>query len=165
MKLPIEGEITSGYGVRKDPISGETKFHYGIDIGAEKGTDILSNVIGSILFAGKKGNYGNLVIVRSGDVDQYFGHLDTIAVKQGQKVKLGDLLGEVGSTGYSTGNHLHWEIKKDGKNVNPLEFNMTFFDTVSQFFNDIFTPETSQESIFDVSFGTGYFGRRKAAPE
>jgi len=152
MKLPIEGKITSGYKVRKDPITGEEKMHYGIDISAEKGTDILSNMIGTISFAGEKGNYGNLVILKTGNVEQYFGHLDTINVKTGQKVSPGDLLGEVGSTGYSTGNHLHWEIKEHGYNVNPLEFNFFAGDNLREWWDQLWSREATSSNIMDLNF-------------
>lgn len=148
MDLPIEGSVSSGYGLRKDPISGIEKFHYGVDISAPRGTDLLANVQGVIKFAGQKGNYGNLVILETGGVEQYFGHLDSLNVKTGQRVEKGYLLGEIGSTGYSTGNHLHWELKKYGVNQNPLDFKIGIWDSLQEGWESIFRIPGSENDLF-----------------
>jgi len=149
MDLPIEGKITSGYGNRIDPRSGQEKFHSGIDIGANLGTKLLSNVMGIITFAGEKGDYGNLVILQTGEIEQRFGHLNSINVKTGQRVNPGDLLGEIGHTGYATGNHLHWEVLESGKNINPLDFKgVGIGNQISQFLSDILTPSGTTDNIF-----------------
>jgi murein DD-endopeptidase MepM/ murein hydrolase activator NlpD len=138
MNLPVEGQITSGYGMRIDPASGKKKMHYGIDIGVPRGTELKSNMIGKINYAGWKEGYGNVIELTTGLVTQIFGHLDKIFVKKGQKIDKGDLIGLTGSTGYSTGPHLHWEVKENNVNVNPLEFNWYLSDSIKEWWNQLF---------------------------
>lgn len=147
MELPIEGTITSGYGNRIDPISGEKKFHKGVDIGAPLGTKLLANLSGIINFAGYKSGYGNVVILESGGIEQTFAHLNTIGVKKGQTVSKGDLLGEVGSTGYSTGPHLHWELSYRGANQDPTKFNVSLWDNLQAGWESLFNIPDGENDI------------------
>jgi Peptidase family M23 len=109
--LPIPVPITSGFGWRIHPISGDRRFHTGLDLGAPYGTPILSALAGHVVQAGAMGGYGLAVIVEanSGQQQNLYGHLSAIAVKPGDQVAQGSVLGLVGSTGNSTGPHLHFE--------------------------------------------------------
>ena len=114
--------VTSRYGYRMHPIYGKKMFHNGVDLGVNEGTKIRAVESGLVITAGEMGGYGNIVIVmhRRGYISVY-GHMMNkgIAVKTGDVVKKGGLLGYVGSTGVSTGNHLHLEIFKGGHRIDP----------------------------------------------
>lgn len=113
--------VTSAFGWRDHPIDGEEKFHAGVDLGAEYGTPVGAIWAGKIAFAGWYGGYGNTVVIDHGNsVYTLYGHFAELAVEADQAVGEGDLIGYVGSTGYSTGPHLHLELWKDGQYVNPL---------------------------------------------
>jgi murein DD-endopeptidase MepM/ murein hydrolase activator NlpD len=118
----LAGKMTSEFGMRKHPIFGDMRMHDGIDIGLPQGTDLSPPIQGKVAFAGVLGGYGNAVIVDHGHgwMTKY-GHLSEIAVKEGDIVNQNDVLGKVGSTGVSTGPHLHFEVLHDGKPVNPME--------------------------------------------
>lgn len=113
--------VTSAFGWRDHPISGEESFHTGVDIGAEYGTPIGAIWDGTVAYAGWYGGYGNVVVLDHGDtVVTLYGHFAEVTVEPGQSVAAGDLIGYVGSTGYSTGPHLHLELWKEGQYVDPL---------------------------------------------
>lgn len=120
---PLFGRITSLMGWRKNPFGRGYEFHSGVDIEAPLGSKVRSTADGVVEFAGRYADYGKAVIIRhaSGYLTLY-GHLSQIDVKEGQKVKAGDVIGRVGSTGRSTGPHLHYEVIKDNRPVNPLDF-------------------------------------------
>lgn len=121
--LPTRGYRTRGYGMKYDPFTGYKQFHSGIDIANKTGTPVYATADGIVSFAGRLGGLGKLVKVNHGyGYKTRYGHLSKIKVKRGEKVRRGDLIGLMGSTGYSTGPHLHYEVIKDGKNVNPLEY-------------------------------------------
>lgn len=113
----------SSYGWRIHPILKTRKFHNGHDVGALEGTPILSILSGKVTFAGWKGACGNTVIIESGDYSHTYCHIKHggILVHKGQHVKQGDVIAQVGSTGRSTGPHLHLGIKRKGQWINPLE--------------------------------------------
>lgn len=115
---PVSGTITSRFG-SKERI--RTTAHKGIDIGAQNGTQIKAAANGTVTFAGyTTGGYGNLVVISHGNnIETYYGHCSKIYVKKGQTVTAGDIIAAVGSTGRSTGNHLHFEIRKNGNQINP----------------------------------------------
>jgi murein DD-endopeptidase MepM/ murein hydrolase activator NlpD len=115
--------VTSYYGYRIHPISGEKNYHKGVDIGLPTGTPIQSGQDGTVTFAGYSGDYGNVVIIEDdkGLVSKY-AHCDTLNVAVGQTVKTGDVIATVGNTGGSTGSHLHLEILKNGQYLNALYF-------------------------------------------
>jgi murein DD-endopeptidase MepM/ murein hydrolase activator NlpD len=117
--LPVEGKITSGYGERDAPTAGASTFHKGIDISAKLGTAVKNLFGGTVVDTGYNSGLGNFVKLSSGEI---FGHLSKISVDEGQKLNPGDIIGKVGSTGISTGNHLHYAIQQDGKYINPLDF-------------------------------------------
>lgn len=117
---PVSGVITSRFGNRE---SIRTYPHTGLDIAAPAGTDIKSATIGTVSFAGYKGSYGNLIVIDCGNgVEIYYGHCSKLYVEVGDEVEAGDIIGAVGSTGNSTGNHLHFEIRVNGERVNPQNY-------------------------------------------
>jgi murein DD-endopeptidase MepM/ murein hydrolase activator NlpD len=119
---PTHGWLSSSMGNRADPINGSKDFHPGLDISADKGDPVYSTADGKIVNASAAGNYGNLVIVDHGyGIETRYGHLSAFKVKVGQAVKRGDLLGLVGSTGRATGAHLHYEVRANGRILNPLQ--------------------------------------------
>lgn len=124
MGYPHKGRISSNYGHRENPFTGESiERHKGLDIKGKHGELVKTTASGTIKFANHKGGYGNVVIVNHGNgYETYYGHLSKIAVKQGQKVVAGDIIGKIGSTGRSTGPHLHYEVHKNGKIVNPKSY-------------------------------------------
>ncbi len=120
---PTFGSITSPYGMRRNPITGRREMHWGIDIANKYGTPIYSTVQGVVSFAGWKWGLGRCIIISTKTGYKiYFGHLSRILVRRGQKVYKGQLIGNMGSTGRSTGVHLHYEIHYKGKPINPLKF-------------------------------------------
>lgn len=125
LPLPISAirRVSSRFGSRRDPFTGQRATHSGIDIPAPANTPVYAARGGVVTFAGYSGGYGKLVIVRhdKGFVS-YYGHLNTINVSEGTRVGVGTKVGGVGSTGRSTGNHLHFEIRQAGKLVNPTEY-------------------------------------------
>ncbi len=124
LRTPVDGaRITSGFGARRHPILGFTRMHQGIDFGAGSGTPVLAAGDGVVVEAGRKGGYGNWVKIRhNGGWETGYAHLSRYAkgLKKGQRVKQGQLVAYVGSTGMSTGPHLHYEIFNGGRRVNPV---------------------------------------------
>ena len=117
---PVSGTITSRYASRE---SIRNHAHTGLDIATKAGTDIKAVQDGIVTFAGTKGGYGNLIIIDHGNgIETYYGHCSKIYVKEQDNVKLGEVIGAEGSTGNSTGPHLHFEIRKDGEYVNPAKY-------------------------------------------
>jgi len=119
--FPVQGWITSRYGWRKDPFTGKREFHPAIDICAPWGTPVRAAAQGKVVYAGWKDAYGLMIRIRDGyGYYTVYGHLSKILVKQGSWVRKGQIIGRVGSTGRSTGPHLHFEVWHNGKTVNPL---------------------------------------------
>jgi murein DD-endopeptidase MepM/ murein hydrolase activator NlpD len=119
---PTHGWLSSSTGNRADPFTGEKDYHPGLDISADKGDPVYATADGKVVNAAAAGNYGNLVIVDHGyGIETRYGHLSAFKVKVGQAVKRGDLLGLVGSTGRATGAHLHYEVRANGRILNPLQ--------------------------------------------
>jgi murein DD-endopeptidase MepM/ murein hydrolase activator NlpD len=116
--------FTSGYGVRNDPFRGGHAMHAGIDLAGPYGTPIYATADGTVERAGwNSGGYGNLIEVDHGrGIETRYGHLSRILIRAGAQVKRGQLIGYMGSTGRSTGSHLHYEVRIDGKPVNPIPF-------------------------------------------
>lgn len=120
--VPPEG-ISSGFGARPDPILGTEAFHPGLDLRALYGTQIHATGDGKVVFAGRNGGYGNMVEIDHGNgLRTRYGHLSAILVNEGDVVHEGDVIGRVGSTGRSTGPHLHYEVRVDGEPVDPTIF-------------------------------------------
>lgn len=121
--LPIPGNIASNYGSRVDPLSGEIHFHSGLDISASPGNPIHATADGVVSHSGWSQNSGFVVVLEHGcGYSTIYAHNKSNAVKVGQRIKAGDIVGYVGSTGKSTGPHVHYEVWKNGKNVNPQEY-------------------------------------------
>ena len=122
--VPSKGHITSHFGARTDPVSEGTAFHWGIDIAQSKGEPVWVTADGKVTFAGKKRYSGNVVEVShfESGYKTVYAHLQTINVRVGRKVGRGQAIGTVGTTGRSTGPHLHYEVHFQNKPVDPLEF-------------------------------------------
>ena len=120
---PTQGAVSSNFGLRRDPINGAIRFHDGIDIAAPAGSPVKAAASGKVIFSGNVTGYGNLVEVDHGDglVTRY-GHNSVNLVAAGDDVQAGQLIALVGSTGRSTGSHLHFEVHKAGEPVNPSIF-------------------------------------------
>lgn len=119
---PTHGGLTSFFGQRSDPLTGEPANHSGIDISAEKGQPVYATADGVVQSAGYTGDYGNLIVLKHAfGLSTRYGHLSAYHVKTGDAVKRGDVIGYIGSTGRSTGSHLHFEILVNGQLMNPLK--------------------------------------------
>jgi murein DD-endopeptidase MepM/ murein hydrolase activator NlpD len=119
---PAQGWLSSTMGHRIDPINGGDDFHAGLDIAAERGQPVYVTAAGTVTHVGFQGGYGNLIVVDHGfGLETRYGHLLNYSVKNGAKVKRGDVIGHVGNTGRSTGYHLHYEVLANGKLLNPLQ--------------------------------------------
>jgi murein DD-endopeptidase MepM/ murein hydrolase activator NlpD len=119
---PAKGWLTGTFGGRPDPFTGEPAFHQGLDISTEKGNPVYATADGQVESASYTGDYGNLIVLRHDfGLTTRYGHLSVFNVKPGATVHRGDVIGFVGSTGRSTGAHLHYEILANGKLINPLQ--------------------------------------------
>lgn len=117
------GWLTSNYGSRRDPLTGEADFHAGLDISADRGTPVHATGDGVVELSTYNGDYGNCIEVSHGyGIVTRYGHLSRYAVRAGQKIKRGDVIGYVGATGRTTGPHLHYEILINGQPINPRKF-------------------------------------------
>jgi murein DD-endopeptidase MepM/ murein hydrolase activator NlpD len=123
MTLPAKGRISSGFGNRFHPIDKKAKFHGGIDIAVPRGTPVKAAADGVVKFAGWRGGYGYAVVVEHTDGSEtLYAHNDKLLVEKGQEVDAGDQLSLSGSTGKSTGPHLHFEVRLNGTLVNPMKY-------------------------------------------
>lgn len=138
--LPISmanSTLAGGYGIRRDPLSGQRKFHPGLDFSAPEGTPVYATADGVVEVSERRGVYGNLVEIDHGyNYMTRFAHLSEMEVSKGDKVRRGDLLGYVGSTGTSTGSHLHYEVRLKDQPQNPVNY----------FFLDLTPPQYSEMS-------------------
>lgn len=123
---PLSGAISSPFGNRTDPITGEKGFHSGVDLQARRGEMVKATAEGTVIQATYNGDYGNIVEIRHGNgFTTSFAHLQSFNVKIGDKIKRGQVIGLVGNTGRSTGAHLHYELCLNGKPINPAPFMQT----------------------------------------
>lgn len=120
---PVKGNITSTFGWRKNPFGRGYEFHTGIDIEAPYGTPVLATADGKVVFVGNLPDYGKTVIVKHpSGYSTLYAHLSSMEIKEGQFIKAGQILGRVGSTGRSTGPHLHYEVILENKTLDPMKF-------------------------------------------
>ena len=120
---PVAGYVSSPYGYRRHPIFGGRRFHSGVDIAGKNRSPILASNDGKVLYTGWKGGYGKVVIIDHGQrLATLYAHMSSINVSKGQMVKKGQIVGREGSTGYSTGPHLHFEVHKNGQHTNPMNY-------------------------------------------
>jgi murein DD-endopeptidase MepM/ murein hydrolase activator NlpD len=119
---PVVGKISSPFGWRRDPVRGGRDFHTGLDIRAPRGRPIVATAAGKVVHAGWMGGYGRTIVIsHPGNVTTLYGHCSKLLVKAGTNVRRGDRIALVGSTGRSTGNHLHFEVRRGGAPTNPLK--------------------------------------------
>lgn len=120
---PSKGSLSSNFGHRKDPFHKGLAFHSGIDLNANHGNSVIATADGIVEKAGWNGGYGRCIVIRhKNGYKTLYAHLSKIKVKKGQRIKSGDLIGNVGSSGRSTGPHLHYEVIKDDKKINPFPY-------------------------------------------
>ena len=120
---PLTGRVSSGYGYRKDPFSGQIKYHKGVDVAVEEGTDVKAISHGTVIVSKYDSVGGNYVIVDHGDeVESYYGHLQTRTVAVGDSVEQGQIIGLSGKTGKVTGPHLHFQLFYRGRTVDPQQY-------------------------------------------
>jgi murein DD-endopeptidase MepM/ murein hydrolase activator NlpD len=120
---PVRGWVTSDFGTRLDPYTSERVMHAGLDIAGPHGKEVISPSDGTVVFAGLEGGYGNVLVIDHGyGIKTRYGHLASIRVKAGQKVKRGETIAALGNTGRSTGPHLHYEVRVNGIAQNPRKF-------------------------------------------
>jgi murein DD-endopeptidase MepM/ murein hydrolase activator NlpD len=121
--MPVKGYPSDRFGERADPFSGDAEFHPGIDISAPRGAKVVATADGLVVYAGRRLGYGKLVAIEHKfGISTRYGHLDRFAVRAGQRVKKGDIIGYVGSTGRATGVHLHYEVRLRNQPLNPFRF-------------------------------------------
>ena len=126
LSRPVNGGVTSGFGSRRHPILGYRRMHSGLDFKAGYGAPIYAVSDGTVVLAGRKGGYGNFVqINHGGGLGSGYGHMSRFAVSSGSRVRRGQIIGYVGSTGLSTGPHLHYELYRGGRAVNPMSVKFT----------------------------------------
>lgn len=141
-------QMASGYGYRRDPIYGSSRFHAGLDFAADRGTKVYATADGVVKAAGWESGYGNCV-----DIDHGYGyltryaHLNAYHVKVGQEIKRGDFIAEVGSTGKSTGPHLHYEVRYNGEPQNPI--NYYFMDITPEEYDDLIRLAENAGHVMD----------------
>jgi murein DD-endopeptidase MepM/ murein hydrolase activator NlpD len=120
---PVKGLITAGYGYRVSPFTGQREMHEGLDIAAPHGTPILATANGVVSFVGSLAAFGNVVFINHGHgFTTFYAHTSSIRVKEGQQVKRGQIVASVGTSGRTTGPHVHYEVQVNGATVNPLKY-------------------------------------------
>jgi murein DD-endopeptidase MepM/ murein hydrolase activator NlpD len=121
--LPVKGPITAGYGYRKSPFTGQRELHEGLDIAAPYGSPIVATADGVVTFAGPLSAYGNVVFVDHGHgFSTFYAHCSSSRVREGQRVRRGDVIAHVGTTGRTTGPHVHYEVHVNGVISNPMKY-------------------------------------------
>ncbi len=121
--LPVQGRLSDGFGTRRNPLGDGYEYHAGQDIATDFGTPVYATAEGIVVYAAAYNGYGNVVVIDHGnEITTRYGHLSSVAVRAGEHIKRGDKLGQVGSTGRSTGPHVHYELRKANVPVDPLTF-------------------------------------------
>lgn len=123
LRWPVRGKVTSTFGVRVHPVFKTKTAHTGLDIQAREGTPVRAAAEGEVLFTGWLNGYGQIIVLDHGsDLTTVYAHLSRVSVTEGSKVKSGQVIGNVGKTGLTTGAHLHFEVRVDGKAVDPMKY-------------------------------------------
>ncbi|MDR0764502.1 MAG: LysM peptidoglycan-binding domain-containing M23 family metallopeptidase [Synergistaceae bacterium] len=118
---PVAGKISSSYGRRRHPVRGTGDFHTGIDIRAPRGRTVVASAAGKVVHAGWMGGYGRTIVIsHPGNITTLYGHNSKLLVRAGANVKRGQAIAQIGSTGISTGNHVHFEVRSGGRPINPI---------------------------------------------
>ncbi|KER37583.1 hypothetical protein AL00_04705, partial [Sphingobium indicum F2] len=126
LSAPVAGRMSSSFGMRRHPILGYTRMHAGIDFAAHYGSPIYAATDGFVSYAGRHGGHGNYVRLEHGNgLATGYAHMSRIAASPGQRVRQGQVIGYVGSSGLSTGPHLHYELYRNGRTINPLSVRFT----------------------------------------
>ncbi len=140
--------MASGYGYRSDPVYRTLKFHEGLDYSADIGTPVYATGDGTVELAGWNKGYGNSIDISHGyNYLTRYAHLSEILVRQGQKVRRGDMIGKVGNTGKSTGPHLHYEVRLHGQPQNPV--NYYFYDLTPEQYDDLIRLSENAGHVMD----------------
>ena len=120
---PVRGWLTSTFGYRTSPFTGRREMHKGLDIATRSGTPIIAPADGLVVFSGREGGFGNMIVIDHGyGITTRYGHCSALDAKLGQKIKRGDVIARVGNTGRSTGPHVHYEVAVNGVPVNPSRY-------------------------------------------
>jgi len=120
---PVKGWLTSTFGYRSSPFTGRREMHKGLDIATRSGTPIIAPADGLVVFSGREGGFGNMIVIDHGyGITTRYGHCSVLDAKLGQKIKRGDVIARVGNTGRSTGPHVHYEVAVNGVPVNPSRY-------------------------------------------
>ncbi len=147
---PVPGIILSGFGYRIGPFTGREEFHQGVDIPAPIGTKIRAPADGVVIFKGRMGGYGKLLVIDHGNnYKTRYGHLHAFDVEVGDRVRKGDYIAEVGNTGRSTGSHLHYEVRLNDVAVNPANY-FRSIDERKEAYEEIEKPDTSGNEKLEV---------------
>jgi murein DD-endopeptidase MepM/ murein hydrolase activator NlpD len=153
LPLPLTNRVSSAYGMRVDPFDGTRRFHSGVDIAAAYGKEVPAAGAGQVVFSGAQGGYGNTVVIEHADgIRTRYAHLASIQVEAGSAVDAGTIIGRVGSSGRSTGPHLHFEVLQNGQPVNP-EVAATRFAGQLKFGGVVADSSGSQPSVLGVAVG------------
>lgn len=164
LAAPVQGRITSGFGMRRHPILGYARQHAGMDFGAPYGAPIYAVSDGTVSFAGYNGGYGRFVRINHGDnLGSGYGHMSRIAVSAGQRVRRGQVIGYVGSSGLSTGPHLHYELYRGGRPVNPASVRFSTRAVLSG--TELAAFRSRLNSLTSVAPGAALAPMRPARPE
>lgn len=154
MAMPAAGRISSSFGMRRHPLLGYTRMHKGIDIAAPWGAPVYAATDGVVRFAGRSSGYGNFIkLDHGGAFGTGYGHLSRILVRNGQSVRKGQVIGAVGSTGMSTGPHLHYELYKNGAAVNPRSVSFTSMRQLTG--SDLGAFRSKLHALLSVPVGRG----------
>lgn len=154
MRQPVLGHLTSSFGLRRHPILGFSRMHQGMDFGAPMGAPIVAATDGVVTFAGRHGGHGNYVrLNHAGGIATGYAHMSRIIARQGERVRQGQLIGYVGSTGLSTGPHLHYEVYRNGQAINPASMKFTVVQQLSG--QDLVNFRSKLNSLLSVRVANG----------
>lgn len=159
MRKPVLGHLTSSFGLRRHPILGYSRMHQGLDFGAPMGAPIVAATDGVVAFAGRHGGHGNYVrLTHPGGISTGYAHMSRIIARPGERVRQGQLIGYVGSTGMSTGPHLHYEVFKNGRAINPSSMKFTTVEQLGG--RDLANFKAKLNKLLSVRVASGGGGKK-----